>query len=327
MDNIMTFLESCYREGILTDRDTGLEMAKIGSREFFERLVTMIARREGFGDILAEGLLRAGEKLGEKARSLFTENMCGVGMSAAYSPRQYVTTSLLYAMEPRQPIAMLHDVSYPIARWLLHLIRPELSPTTAEVFRAAATRFWKHEKAWDLTSYEGKAIAAKVIQDRTYVKDSLVLCDAAWPIMDSFNTPDHVGDPELEGKLFSAVTGIHMDEKDLLRCGERIYNQQRAVLLREGWRAKEFDVPEEFNFRTPILTDRLNPRLIVPGPTEEPVSVRGNVLDREKFEKMREEYYELRGWDPETGLQKVETLRGLDLSDVAQALKESGWVV
>ena len=46
----------------------------------------------------------------------------------------------------------------------------------------------------------------------------------------------------------------------------------------------------------------LNPRLIVPGPTEEPVSIRGNVLDRQKFEEMREEFYHLRGWDPKTGL-------------------------
>ena len=61
-------------------------------------------------------------------------------------------------MEPRQPIAMLHEVNDMIARWLLHLIRPNLSPTTAEVFRKAATRFWGSDEAWDLTTYEGKAL-------------------------------------------------------------------------------------------------------------------------------------------------------------------------
>jgi len=181
--------------------------------------------------------------------------------------------------------------------------------------------------AWDLTTYEGKAMAATKIQDRTYVKDSLVLCDCASPIMESFNTPDNVGDPTLESKLFTAATGIETDEAGLNRYGERIFNIQRAILLREGWQAKEADVPAEFNFTEPIHADLLNPQLIVPGPGEEPVSVKGNVLDRNKFEEMREEFYGLRGWDPETGLQKVETLKSLDLSAVAKELKSRGLAV
>jgi aldehyde:ferredoxin oxidoreductase len=145
-------------------------------------------------------------------------------------------------------------------------------------------------------------------------------------MMDSFNTPDHVGDPTLESRLFWAVTGIDTDEAGLLAYGERIFNQQRAILLREGWKAKAHDVPAEYNFIEPVESDMLNPRLIVPGPTEEPVSIRGNVLDRKKFEEMREEFYNLRGWDPETGLQKKETLERINLADVAQELEGTGLV-
>jgi aldehyde:ferredoxin oxidoreductase len=36
---------------------------------------------------------------------------------------------------------------------------------------------------------------------------------------------------------------------------------------------------------------------------------------------MRKEFYELRGWDPETGRQKAKTLERLGLSDVLQDLK------
>ena len=326
MTNVIEWLAACHRQGVLSEARIGLDMSDIGSRDFIRRLATMIAGREGLGDVLAEGLLRAGERLGEEARALFTEHMAGVGLTGAYAPREYITTALLYAMEPRQPIAMLHELSYIIARWLLHLIRPDLSPTTAEVYRAAATQFWGNDKAWDLTTYEGKALAAVMIQDRTIVKDSLVLCDCAWPIMDSFNTPDHVGDPTLESRLFSAVTGIETDEPGLRAYGERVFNQQRAILLREGWKAKEFDVPAEYNFTDPVESDLLNPHLIVPGPTEEPVGIRGTVLDRKKFEEMREEFYRLRGWDPETGLQKKETLERLRLADVAEALYTVGLV-
>ena len=327
MENILMWLEGCYRSGGLTEKETGLELSKIGSREFFELLVTIIARREGFGDILAEGLLRAGERLGVKALAHFTEDMSGIGIGGAYSPREYVMNALLYALEPRQPMSMLHEVSYMIARWILHLIRPDLSPTTAEVFRAAATKFWGSDKAWDLTTYEGKAEAAVKIQDRSYVKDSLVLCDSAWPIMDSFNTPDHMGDIALESKLFSAVTGIDTDEAGLNKYGERIFNLQRGILLREGWQAKESDFPAEVNFTDPIQTDPLNPHLLVPGPGEEPVSVKGNVLDRKKFEKMRDRFYELRGWDISTGLQRRAQLEEISLGDVAHKLEQEGLVV
>jgi aldehyde:ferredoxin oxidoreductase len=59
-----------------------------------------------------------------------------------------------------------------------------------------------------LTTHEGKAQAAVKIMDRTFVKDSLLLCDSGWPLMVSWNAPDHVGDPGLESRIFTAVTGI-----------------------------------------------------------------------------------------------------------------------
>jgi len=211
-------------------------------------------------------------------------------------------------------------VSYMIARWLLNRIRPDLSPTTSKVFREAARQFWGSDKAWDMTSYEGKALAAVKIQDRYNVLDSLVLCDSAWPMMDSFNTPDHMGDPTLENRIFSAVTGIETDMDGLHQYGERIFNQQRAVLLREGWRPKLDDYPAEFNFTTPIDSDSLNPELIVPGPGKEPLSVKGAVLDRQQYEGMRREFYKLRGWDTETGLQKAETLEGIGLPDLVKTI-------
>jgi len=324
IQNVLLWMGAAYQDGFITDKDTGLEFASLGSASFFEQLVTMISRRQGFGNILAEGILRAGESLGEQAKTYFSVFNNAVGLDGVYAPREYSITALLYGMEPRQPIAMLHDVSHLIARWLLHLIRPDLSPTTAQVFRAAAEKFWGHPKAWDMTTLEGKAVATVRIQDHTYVKDSLGLCDFGWPIMDSFNTDDNTGDPTLERRLFSAVTGIEADQETLDRYGERILNLQRAILLREGWKALEDDRPKDFNFTEPVAWDPLNPKLIVPGPTEEPVSVKGNTLDRAQFEAMRKEFYGLRGWDEATGLQKRTLLAALDLSYLAEHLDNQG---
>ncbi len=322
MYNIIQWLDACFRFGVLTEADTGLDISKLGTLEFFIVLANKIARREGFGNILAEGLLRTGETLGQDAKALFANEVSGVGDGATYSAREYLMNGLLYALEPRQPIAMLHEISWLAGQWVMNQTNPKISPVTSEVFRAAATKFWGHEKAWDLNTHEGKAEAAAKIIDRTYVKDSLLLCDSCWPMMVSWNTPDHVGDSTLESQIFSAVTGIETDEAGLNTYGERIFNLQRGVLLREGRRPKADDVLKEFNYVDPVEFVFMNPEVIVPGPKETVVSRKGKTLDREVFEAMRKEFYTLRGWDAESGMQKVETLERLGLSVLVQDLRK-----
>ena len=320
VQNIIQWLDACYKSGYLSDKDTGLEISKLGTREFFEKLANMIAHRKGFGRILAEGLLRAGEQLGGKAKALFSNEVSAVGDGASYSAREYLMNGLLYAFEPRQPIAMLHEIGRLVGLWVMNHFNPESSPVTSEVFRAVAKKFWGSSKAWDLETYEGKAMAAAKIIDRTIVKDSLLLCDSNWPLMVSWNTPDHTGDPELESRIFTAVTGIETDETRLNEYGERIFNLQRAVLLREGWRPKEDDVLEEFNFTDPVETVIMNPDVIVPRPGQKVISRKGQILDRKVFEEMRKEFYDLRGWNAESGLQKAQSLERIGLSDLVQDL-------
>ncbi len=326
MANIIQWLDSCYQSGYLSDKETGLDISKLGTHDFFENLANMITNREGFGDILAEGLLRSGEKLGHEAKTHFANEVSGVGDGATYSAREYLMNGLLYALEPRQPIAMLHEISWLTGLWVMNQAHPGSSPVTSEVFRNAARKFWGHEKAWDLTTHEGKAMAAVKIMDRTYVKDSLVLCDSSWPIMVSWNTPDQVGDPSLESRMFSAVTGIETDETGLNQYGERIFNLQRGVLLREGRRPKADDDLAEFNFTDPVETVFMNPDVIVPGPGEEVISRKGKTLERDVFEEMRKEFYGLRGWDTESGVQQAETLEKLGMSDLLQDLKSMGLI-
>jgi len=275
---------------------------------------------------------RAVQRLGEKAQSHVTEIISRVG---GVNGSHYNITYLVNALEPRNPIAMIGELAGMLGGWFMHQLSPELSPVSSEVFRSVTTKYWGNEKAWDLTSYEGKATAAVKMQNRTYVQDSLILCSNAWPVMCSFNTPDYVGDSSLESRLFSAVTGIQTDEAGLELYGERIFNLQRGILLREGWQAKASDIPEDFVFTDPIernignapalldldeTTFFFNPQMTVPGSREEPVSIENKSLDREKFEKMRKEFYELRGWDTETGLQRSEILERLGLSDMIQEL-------
>jgi aldehyde:ferredoxin oxidoreductase len=316
MANIVQWISDGYKAGFLNDDRTGLEIDKLGTGPFFERLCHMIAYRKGFGDILAEGLLRAGETLGMEAKRLFANEVSGVGDGANYSAREYPMNGLLYAFEPRQPIAMLHEVSRIIGMWVMNLQHPGSTPVSADVYRAAASRFWRHEKAWDLNTHEGKAMAATRIIDRTYAKDSLGLCDSCWPLMFSHHTDDKVGDATLEARTFNAVSGEELDEEALLKFGEVIFNQQRAILLREGWNPKKDDTIADFNFTDPVQSVFMNTDVLVPGEGDIVLSRKGQTMDREVFQKMRDEFYQLRGWDPDTGCPGAEKLRELGLSEL-----------
>ena len=250
------------------------------------------------------------------AKRLFSNQVAGVGDGASYSAREYPMNGLLYPFEPRQPIAMLHDVSRIIGMWVMNLQYPGSTPVSADVYRAAAAKFWRHPKAWDLNTHEGKAMAAVCIIDRTYVKDSLGLCDSCWPLMFSHHTDDKVGDSTLEARTFNAVTGKKLDENALLKFGEIIFNQQRAILLREGWNPKKDDTIADFNFTDPVQSVFMNADVLVPGEGDIVLNRKGQTLEREAFNKMRDEFYDLRGWDPETGYPLAEKLHELGLSDL-----------
>jgi len=318
--NVIEWISAGYKAGYLSDAQTGLEIDKLGTWPFFEDLCRMIAYRKGFGDLLAEGLLRAGETLGEEAKNLFANEVAGVGDGATYSAREYLMNGLLYAFEPRQPIAMLHEVSRIIGMWVMNQKYPGATPVSADVYRAAAAKFWGHAKAWDLNTHEGKAMAATRIIDRTVVKDSLGLCDSCWPLMFSHHTDDKVGDPTLEARTFKAITGIEIDSDALLTFGETIFNQQRAILLREGRNPITDDMVADFNFTDPVQSVFMNDEVLVPGEGDTVLSRKGQVLDREVFKKMRDEFYQLRGWDPETGYPGKEKLHELGLSDLIDVM-------
>jgi len=136
-----------------------------------------------------------------------------------------------------------------------------------------------------------------------------------------------VGDPTVESRVLSAVTGKEIDEEGLNLVGERIFNLQRAILAREGHRGRESDTLPEALYTIPLGWDMYNPELLVPGKDGEIISRKGAVVGREEFEKMKSEYYQLRGWDVTTGLQTKTKLRELGLEDIAKDLEQRGLVV
>lgn len=326
IDVMMQWLSKCYQAGILTDENTGIPLSKQGSLEFIETLVRKIALREGIGAILAGGTRRAAEAVGQGAQELLTDYITDSGHFALIEgPRMYISTGLLYAMEPRQPMSQLNELGS-LNLWLMWVYKQEGAFVSNDVFRAIGKRLLGSEAAVDFTTYEGKALAAKMIQDRECAKDSLILCGYLFPIMFSRQTEDKVGDPSIESKILSAVTGNEIDEVSLYRTGERIFNVQRAILAREGHRGREIDTISDYNYTKPLKFDLHNPGLLSPGEGDEVVSKKGAVLDRERFEELKDEYYGLRGWDIPTGLQTRAVLEELGLADMVQDLGRRGLI-
>lgn len=316
---LMEWLLRCHAEGIITEEESGLPLDKVGSLEFIDALVTMTSLREGFGEFLAPGAEKAADERGGDASKLFSFN-------DPYDPRYCTVNTLLLPFETREPIQQLHEAGLVLSQWSSWAKGVEEAHISSDVVRGIAERFWGSREAGDMTTLAGKAEAAYRIQNRQFAKESMGICDWMYPVIDNPAGSDHVGDPGIECRVLSAVLGREVTEAGLYRLGERVFNLQRAILLREGHRPEADDyLPEEFH-SNPLEYHVADPDCVVPGREGQKVSMIGSKIDRDIFRRLRARYYELRGWDVETGLQTERLLRELDLEDIAEELKDAGLV-
>lgn len=311
---MLMWLDNCQRAGVLDDASSGLPLSQMGSLEFIQALLQKITDREGIGEALALGTDAAAAKLGSQAQ-------LQIAAYLPYDPRIYVTTGVFHATETRFPYPQLHEICRPILAWAAWRSGEFGTYVTGDVVRGIARRFWGGEAAVDYTTDDGKALCAKIIQDRVYAKESLGLCDNTWPILMVEGSEDHVGDPSMESQLYSAVTGDEIDEAGLQLAGERVFNLQRAILNREG---RDADRLPEFCHTTPVGGIFGNPEGMVPAPGEAVVYRKGAVLERGAFDKIMAEYSTLRGWQPSSGRQTRARLEDLGLDWITPDLTARG---
>jgi len=100
-------------------------------------------------------------------------------------------------------------------------------------------------------------------------------------------------------QLISHATGWDFKVADFRKSGERIYNLMRAFCVREGITREADTLPKR------LMEDPL-PK----GPAE------GMVIDKDTLEMLKDAYYEMRGWDKETGKPSAEKLAELGLEDI-----------
>lgn len=301
----VSWLMHLYDEGIVSEKDLdGIAYERASNEALFET-TRKIAYREGFGDSLADGPVAFAKKLGSKAMDYLYHNQ-GLTMRT-FEFRAEPGTALGEAISSRGN--SLRATTYHVVLWDKPA-RDEyegVNPQESADSYAWAKKKFGTEKAIQATAYEGKPAALIYEMNGAAIADSLGYCV-------SMIRPDRVGAPgsqfgdvsyEFAADRFNAAMGIPMNEKKLFEYAERICNIERAIVVRDG-RTKEKDTIPEFFFKEPVPDG----------------DQAGKKLDKAKFEKMKEEYYSLRGWDPDTGYQKAATLKKLGMEDVSKELRK-----
>ena len=101
-------------------------------------------------------------------------------------------------------------------------------------------------------------------------------------------------------------------------------NRVGAIAVREGHGGRDSDQIPDHCYTVPLQYEMSNPECLVLGKDREVVSQKGAVVDREGFERMKSEYYQLRRWDVATGLQTRRTLEDLGWRILRQTWNEEG---
>ena len=204
--SLIAFSMECYEKGILTKGDTGGLDLRLGNVEAMMRMVEMIAKREGLGDILAEGISPAAEKFGKGAEQ---SAMHVKGMSVPFhEPRGKVGVGLGYAVSATGPDHMEypHDPFWATEAGI-SLLRPFGIFDTVDIFDIGPRKvriFIYLQQYWNLLNSLG------------------VCMFTAKPF--GPQTPNGIVD------YVKAVTGWETSLFDLLKAGERHANMARILI-------------------------------------------------------------------------------------------------
>jgi aldehyde:ferredoxin oxidoreductase len=283
----VAFAMECYEKGLLTDKETEGLPLKFGNPDALIETIRKIAFREGIGDLLAEGTLRAARAIGKGAEQ-FAMQVKGSEMTAG-DPRGMPVRAVSYATSTR---GSDHLRSNP---YVEELITPE-----------EGQEFFGSKEAADIfQGVRGKGRLLAWSENFVTIGDILGLCKFAYYRSATFTYLRKKG-IELATRFYNAGNGTELSDEDMLRAGERAFNIEKAFNTREGAGREKDIIPERF-FKEGLAGG---------GPSQ------GAVVDREKFDLILDEYYAARGWNEKTGLQKRETLERLGLKDIADDLSQ-----
>lgn len=217
----IAFAMDLYERGILTDADTGGLALRWGDAEAARALMGQIARREGLGDTLAEGVREAARRIGRGAEH-YAYHVKGLELPG-YDPRGAQGTALGFAISNR---GADYTTVYPSLEFFWS---PEQG---RQAFGSA--------ESVNHLSPEGKGALVKHSAIVSAVLDALGICKV--PVLSV------VGDFSLEkeARLAAALTGWDLTAQELFDAGYRIVNAEREFNLACGMTRADDDLPDKF---------------------------------------------------------------------------------
>jgi aldehyde:ferredoxin oxidoreductase len=318
MNGIMAFLRHAIPMGLVKKEDLGLSSFPLldlpsepeygddkAHHEFLEELLYPIA--DGTSPV-AQGLARAVEKFGQDAMDLYTAIFPAWGSKVHHV--RGVGEALHWATDNRDPMNSCQDY----VRWPNHGFGN--NKEVADWFGVPGGYLEGESKGKHQNIYEGTELETAWVQHNQSLKNSLPICELASPPGHFFHPPE-MDIRIFESRSLSAVTGIEYDVDKLWKAGERIYNLRRAIMVLRENRHRDDDTISHVWFAGESEIDITTLR-----------SLRGQTLskplDKEQWEALKDRYYQLRGWDVDTGVPGRAKLEELGMKDVADKLQSAG---
>jgi len=293
----IAFAIGLYQQGILTKLDTDGIHLEWGNKEVVYSLIEKISRREGIGDILANGVYEAARQIGRGAEEFayHTKKMEYIGDITPYVFTPYA--ALAQAVSDKADFT--RNVSAAIYSAFNYSMeqRQALLESPYWIYPKEYGKYYLPEFSYDGSDYEG-ICQFVAYDDETYsIIDMTGLC-SYWTI---FLGASPINSRALIADLISCTTGMDISEAELTTIARRTLNLVRALNVRSGVRRKDDTVSKLFFQKT------------APAPYQ--------TLDPDRFNKWIDRYYELRGWNSE-GIPTKQTLQELGLDYVWQDLEQ-----
>jgi aldehyde:ferredoxin oxidoreductase len=307
---MIAWASELYEKGLISLEDTGGIPLEWGNREALDRVLDLIARKEGFGAILACTPEEAAKKLGKgiepvlniKGTPLGETNIMNFrarAMGAAVNPRG--------SDEYRARAGSFDNLGTGSGSKLTAMASPdswEAKTAMTIVEEAVAEKKEREGENAQITQFdcESRGALAALANRMISVTDSVGQC--------KWNTVFlNVGiGIELQAEALSSAIGRKITVDDLIDAASRIAAQERAFAVREGLTRDHDTIPKKLiNYQ-------------MPGSWPE------DKVDLEDLERMKNDYYKAMAWDMKSGVPTRETLEALGLSDVAADLTKLGMI-
>ncbi|OGD15091.1 hypothetical protein A2V47_02225 [Candidatus Atribacteria bacterium RBG_19FT_COMBO_35_14] len=281
----------CYQRNIIDQGDTdGLEL-NWGNAEVVLELIKKICYRQGFGNILSEGCVKASSVIGRNSEYFALHNK---GQD-------------------------LYEVCRGALGWCLGACTSTRGGghTTGAVTCEAIPENRKKKENWIkkaksvygvynphmVLEYEGKAKMVLYMEILHRINNCLGVChfNTTW------SNPEYIDLSELMN-LYTTATGNKTSLEDFKKNAIRQLNLEKAFNLKFTNYDRKDDMPNLRDMQEPIKGS----------------SLEGWKIDKEKYNKMMDEYYEIHGWDKQNSFPTKKTLIDLGLAEVAEDLKRIG---